>query len=143
MKSNEAATRIEALAQRLRESGQTEFAEEATAIGASLRASIVAEPRGGVVTTGAAAELLGIASINTIKRWVRDGLLEGYQRGGRLMIARSSVERMLNAAPVAAERAFERNLDEALAPFDAGARTMPQTRWRGRRPWEKGVGARP
>lgn len=142
MRRGEAVTRINALARRLEESGQAELAQEAAAIGASLRGSIVAEPRGGVITTGAAAELLGIASVNTIKRWVRDGLLEGYQRGGRLMVACISVERMLDAPPVADERRFERDLDEALAPFDASDHPVPTTRSSGRKPWEKRVGTR-
>jgi excisionase family DNA binding protein len=143
MKSTEAAGRLEALRQRLEELGQAELAAEAAAIGASLRGRGAVAPRGGVMTTGEAAELLGVSSVNTIKRWAREGRLEGYQRGGRVMVSRASVERMLDAPAVAAERAYERELDEALAPFDAAERPLPPTRWSGRKPWGKGVGARP
>jgi hypothetical protein len=64
------------------------------------------------MTTGQAARALGIASLNTIKSWVRAGLLEGFQRGGRVMVSRASVERPLS----------------------------PIT-WTGRTPWGKGIGA--
>jgi excisionase family DNA binding protein len=92
------------------------------------------------MTTGEAAALLGVASVNTIKRWARQGLLEGYQRGGRVLVSRRSVERMLGAPALAAERAHEQELDEALAPFDTDERPLPPLRWSGRKPWTRGVG---
>lgn len=42
---------------------------------------------------GAAARGLGVRSINTIKRWAREGRLDGVRRGGRLLVSAASVQR--------------------------------------------------
>ena len=53
-------------------------------------------------------------------KWARDGLLEGYRRGGRVLVTRQSVERFVSHPTVAEERAYERDLDEVLGAFDIG-----------------------
>jgi excisionase family DNA binding protein len=95
------------------------------------------EPLNTLMTTGEAARLLGVASVNTIKRWVADGMLDGFRRGGRVLVSRASVERMLNDSRLTMHQRRERALDDALAPFDAGddlPSEAPAT-WYGRRPW--------
>ena len=94
---------------------------------------------GNVMTTGEAARALGVRSINTIKRWAVEGLLDGVRRGGRLMVLTDSVERMKNSPTVARQKAVETRIEASLAPFDAGNEDIPPltaTRT-GRKPWEK------
>lgn len=135
--------RLSRLGEKLEQRGEGDLAREAAAIAASLESgAVVAEPVGGLVTTGQAAELLGIRSVNTVKRWVRDGLLNGYQRGGRLMVSRSSIDRIVQQPPVAAQRRYEEGLAAALSDFDAGDAELPSSASVGRKPWEEGVGTR-
>jgi excisionase family DNA binding protein len=136
--------RLNRLEEKLEQRGAGDLAREAAAIAASLEGqSVVPEPTGGLVTTGEAAELLGIRSVNTVKRWIRDGLLNGYQRGGRLMVSRSSIARIVEQPPVAEQRSYEADLRSALSEFDADSSELPPSGAVGRKPWEKGVGARP
>lgn len=97
-----------------------------------------------LMTTGAAAQELGISSVNTIKRWASQGLLEGFRRGGRVLVSRASVEKMKGLRPLSQQVAFERELDEALDPFDVGDEPVPELSmtWVGRKPWEQNAGAR-
>lgn len=46
------------------------------------------------VTTGEAARMLGVRSINTIKRLIRDGRLTAIRPGGHYRVSRDDVERM-------------------------------------------------
>lgn len=48
-----------------------------------------------LITPLVAAALLGIGSINTVKRWVRDGRLAGTIRNGRYLVYRRSVDRLM------------------------------------------------
>ena len=82
---------------------------------------------GGLMTTGEAARLLGIRSVNTIKRWAADGLLEGYRRGARILVTRSSVDAMLSDSRLERFKARQRELDEVLSIFDAGDEPLPQS----------------
>jgi hypothetical protein len=53
------------------------------------------------VTTGEAARLLQVGSINTVKRWAREGKLHYRRLGGaqgRIQIERLSVENLLHSA---------------------------------------------
>ena len=45
------------------------------------------------MTTGEAAEALGIRSVNTIKRWAGEGLLEGFRRVARRTREQATTER--------------------------------------------------
>ncbi len=92
-----------------------------------------------LLTTGEAAHQLGIRSVNTVKRWAVEGRLDGVRRGGRLMITKASVQRMLDCPTVAEQKRRESELGEALEPFDAGDEVVPSTSgWTGRKPWESG-----
>ncbi|MGH2402303.1 MAG: nucleotidyltransferase domain-containing protein [Candidatus Limnocylindria bacterium] len=51
------------------------------------------------ITTGEAARMLGVRSINTIKRLIRDGRLTAIRPGGHYRVARQDVER-LGSSPV-------------------------------------------
>jgi excisionase family DNA binding protein len=91
-----------------------------------------------LVTTGEAARLLGVRSVNTIKRWVADGILEGYRRGSRILVARASIDRMLSDPRLARYQTRQQELDDVLALFDAGDEPLPPSDvlWEGRKPWE-------
>ena len=53
-----------------------------------------------LLTTGQAARALGVRSVNTVKQWVRQGTLEGVRRGSRLLVLRSSVDRLRDEGKV-------------------------------------------
>jgi excisionase family DNA binding protein len=128
---------LQRASEKLQSQGDQELANELLDIAQKLRSG-VPEPPDGLVTTGEAAKLLGIRSVNTIKRWVRDGLLLGFQRGGRILVSRSSVDAILASPPVANQQAYERDLHEAMEPFDAGDDiAVPPTHWPGKKPWER------
>ena len=54
----------------------------------------LARPERGLLTTGRAAERLGV-SIPTVKRWIERGALAGGLLGGRWLVAEDSVERLV------------------------------------------------
>ena len=140
MKSTEEAVeRLEIVASRLRERGAPDLADEVGTVIEHL--AHVGEPSPAdleLVASGEAAALLGVRSINTIKKWAIDGLLDGYRRGGRIMVTRASIERMRAHPTVAAERAFAAKSDAAWAPFETDGRDLPPpTTVPGRKPWER------
>lgn len=136
-RAEDVSGRIDQVAAELRRRGLGDLARELDVVIEQLRRrGTVPKPAGGVVTTGEAAQMLGVRSITTVKRWALDGLLDGYRRGGRLMISRTSVERLLNSPKVAEEKAREVDQDAALAPLDFTGEDIPPTSWPGRRPWE-------
>lgn len=137
MRRTEPLKRLATVAAQLEAEGQVELAREVTAALDELRHQ--ASPPGDLLTTGEAASLLGIRSLNTIKRWAAEGLLEGYRRGGRVLVTRASVERLLHSPTLAEQRAWEQRVDQALAPFDLGAEPHPPTGAAhiGRKPWTK------
>lgn len=98
-----------------------------------------------LISTGEAAQLLSVRSVNTIKRWAREGLLEGFQRGGRVLVSRRSVERLLTSPPLAQQRAVEQRLSADLSGF--GADEPPDepldAAWQGRKLWEQPTPAPP
>ncbi|MBI4492307.1 MAG: helix-turn-helix domain-containing protein [Chloroflexi bacterium] len=142
MRSTEAAKKLEQVAQRLQQRGEAELAREVDEVIVALRKQVVGEPTGALMTTGEAAEALGVRSVNTIKRWAREGILEGYRRGGRVMVTRESVTRMLLNPALDEQKEQEACLAEDLDPFDVGERRVPPTRWPGRKPWERNAGSR-
>lgn len=136
MVQTDVPARIERVADALRRLGHAELAVELDAVLAALNdRKVVAEPAGRVLTTGEAAARLGIKSITTVKRWAMDGVLDGYRRGGRMMVSAASVERLLASPTVAAEKAREAARDAALAPFDFSDQEIPMSSPPGRRPW--------
>jgi excisionase family DNA binding protein len=85
-----------------------------------------------------AAELLGVRSVNTLKRWARDGLLEGSQVRGRVQVSRASVDRLLESALLTRQQEYERDLADVLDAFDAGDGPIPESELphMGRAPWD-------
>ena len=77
----------------------------------------VRRPPNGYVTTGAAAERLGI-SIPTVKDWIRRGTLDGGPVGGRWLVDEGSVERVLRI------RRILREMDEEGNPTDEEIREL-------------------
>lgn len=132
MQQAETITRkLERVAEKLAERGQDDLAREVDAVVSDLRRNRgLKDPD--VMTTGEAAAALGVRSVFTVKRWARDGILDGFRRGGRILITRASVERLLNSPTVAKQRAAEADLEE----FDAGEEALPPMPWLGRKPWE-------
>jgi len=136
MTQTDVPARIERVADALRRLGHAELAVELDEVLAALNKRTIAdEPAGGVLTTGEAAARLGIKSITTVKRWAMDGVLDGYRRGGRMMVSAASVERLLASPTVAAEKAHEAARDEAFAPSDFSDEEVPVSSPPGRRPW--------
>jgi excisionase family DNA binding protein len=134
-----AIERLEFVAARLRERGAPDLADEVRQVIGQLSDGDVAAAAGepDLLTTGEAAALLGVRSINTIKKWAIDGLLDGYRRGRRIKVTRASVERMRSHPTVAAERARTADEEAAWAPFDAGdSAPLPVLAAPGRKPWE-------
>jgi excisionase family DNA binding protein len=137
MRNAERVRELDDVVDQLRQLGTPELAERVRQVADDLRQQEQAPPMD-LITTGEAAELLGVRSINTIKRWARDGLLEGYRRGGRMMVSRASIQRLVEAPAVAEQRAFEHDLAAAVAPFE-GPDNEPlptSATWEGRKPWE-------
>jgi excisionase family DNA binding protein len=126
-------SRLNDVARRLGERGETELEREVESIIAELDRAKA--PPLGLMTTGEAARELGVRSVFTIKRWAREGILEGFRRGGRILITRESVERLAQGPKVADERARDAQLVSALEAFDAGDEPVPPTSWPGRKPW--------
>lgn len=137
MRRTEPLTRLATVAAQLEAEGQVELAREVMVALDELQHQ--ASSPADLLTTGEAASLLGIRSLNTIKRWAAAGLLEGYPRGGRVLVTRASVERLLRSPTLAEQRAWEQRVDQALAPFDLSAEPLPPigAAHAGRKPWAK------
>ena len=144
MRNTERVQALENVVKQLHQRGASDLAAKVRLVADDLRAE--EQPiTFDLITTGDAAELLGVRSINTIKRWVREGLLEGHQRGGRVMVTRASVQRLVDAPPVAEQQAFERDLASTIAPFEGreGDDELPTSdTWDGRKPWDPHAPAR-
>lgn len=136
-------TKLEGISRRLEEQGKGDLAQEIKeVVGLLRRPSEGIEPPGGVITTGEAARMLGVRSINTVKRWAREGLLEGFRRGGRIVISRRSVERMLQSPEVAEQRTLEAELAASLEPLGTEEEIPSVLPWTGRKPWAKDADGR-
>ncbi len=105
--------------------------------------AVATEPAGGLMTTGEAAAALGIRSINTVKRWALNGQLDGYRRGARILVSRSSVERLLKTPTVAEQAEAERQLADDLSVLELGddeeLNDESSAVWSGRKPWATGA----
>jgi hypothetical protein len=129
---------LDEIAEELQEQGVprlVELAQRLHEVSQSLKRHF--PPEEALMTTGEAMQALGVRSVNTIKKWAREGLLDGYARGSRILVTRESVTRMLASPTVAQQRDYERRLSDALAPFDLGDEHLGlPTNWIGRKPWE-------
>jgi excisionase family DNA binding protein len=140
------ARRLERIGAQLRERGARDLADEIEDVIEELRDQAASAeepvlPRERLLTTGEAAELLGIRSVNTIKKWAIDGLLEGRRLGNRILITRESVDRLLRQPLVSDERKHEQEEESAWGPFDVGDQPVPSSApWSGRKPWEGHAG---
>ena len=123
--------KLERVAEKLAERGQVDLAREVDAVVNDLRQNN-RQLDNDVMTTGEAAAALGVRSVFTVKRWAREGLLDGFRRGGRILITRASVERLLKSPKVAEQQAVEAD----LLAFDVGDEVVPTSPWTGRKPWE-------
>lgn len=132
-----ALSQLEDVSEELRQRGDDGLARRITEIGATLRRQ-PAEPARALLSTGDAATMLGVRSVNTIKRWAREGLLEGYQVGGRVKVSKGSVEQMLKTPALSKQREYEREVTAALEPFDAGDEPVEtDMAHMGRTPWDR------
>jgi excisionase family DNA binding protein len=137
---------LDAITAQLRAREQNDLADQLRQVTDVLRAAVPPVQEDVLITTTEAAQALGVRSVNTIKRWVREGLLEGYRRGGRVLVSRSSVEQMAHDSAVSRQRTYEQGLAAALAPFDLGddtpAEDLDTLTHRGRAPWATDAGVR-
>ena len=85
---------LDAVADELTRRGEADLAQKTREAVAVLRSGDAAPD---LMTTGEAARLLGVRSINTVKAWVRDGLLDGMHVGGRMKVSRASIERWIDS----------------------------------------------
>ena len=88
---------VSTLAKLEQEMARTGRAAEEAALREAVRA--LSRPARGFLTTGQAAERLGI-SIPTVKRWIERGTLDGGPIEGRWLVATASIERILRVRDV-------------------------------------------
>ncbi len=91
---------LDTLARLERELASEGRTQEVEAVRDALAA--LARPERGLLTTGQAADRLGI-SITTIKEWVKRGTLKGVDTGTRWLVSEDSVERILRIRKTIAE----------------------------------------
>ena len=91
---------LDTLARLERELADEGRTEEVEAVRDAL--SALARPERGLLTTGQAAERLGV-SITTVKEWVKRGTLRGVDTGTRWLVSEHSVERILKIRQTIAE----------------------------------------
>lgn len=131
MDSTETAVqRLARIGAQLRERGAAELAKEIDDVIQNLQSlgdgrDQGNRPGGNLITTGEAADILGIRSLNTIKKWAIDGVLEGRRIGQRIMITRESVEQILRQPTVAEERKMARTLPLASSRGAPGRENAP------------------
>lgn len=95
---------IDRLARLEREMSESGRSDDAAALAEAMVA--LARPGQGWLTTGQAAERLGVAR-ETIKNWLRRGTLRGMSTGTRWLISAESVETIEGIRQAVAEAAAE------------------------------------
>ena len=81
---------------------------------------------GGLLTTGEAADRLGI-SIPTVKRWIERGAISGVDTGTRWLVTQDSVERVLRVRRNLKEMDEEGNpADEEILELTRRTRRRPE-----------------
>lgn len=101
------------------------------------------------ISTGEAAKILGVGSINTVKRWVAANKLRARRLGGErgwMQISRQSIQDLLNSQDpemlhMQAQQRDWKNVNEAM-DGELDEEVMEDLSWRnqtknGRLPWEK------
>ncbi|HET7580430.1 MAG TPA: helix-turn-helix domain-containing protein [Bacillales bacterium] len=96
------------------------------------------------MTTGQAKKMLGVSSVNTVKRWVADGKLEGQKvgRNNWMRISAESVQRLLKSgdANVRAFQSLKNRFDDMSdSDFEVTKEDLSQMsdRQMSTLPWEK------
>ncbi len=128
----------------LLQAGRPDLVQRVDAVLELVRSPAVVDvPEDGVMTTGQAARCLGIRSVNTIKRWAREGYLEGFRRGGRVFVSTRSVEHLRDRRQLREQIQAEVAVSDDLRAFgeeEEAVRPLGAT-WEGRRPWAANVSA--
>ncbi|MBI3967363.1 MAG: helix-turn-helix domain-containing protein [Chloroflexi bacterium] len=109
--------RLESMHRELAARGEEDLAQQAAETLALLHGQVVTEPPGGVITVSEAAALLGVKSTFTVKRWIREGQLQGYRSGGRIMVSRASAEQLASSPVVASQRGYEAGRATCFSAF--------------------------
>lgn len=96
------------------------------------------------MTTGQAKKMLGVSSVNTVKRWVAEGKLEGQKvgRNNWMRISAESVQRLLKSgdANVRAFQSLKNRFDDMSdSDFEVTKEDLSQMsdRQMSTLPWEK------
>jgi hypothetical protein len=132
-----AARELEEVSRELAQRGQADIAVKLGEIVGTLRNGIGPRSVGEVITTDEAAEMLGVNPF-AVSGWARKGILEAFNRGGRLAVSKRSVELLIDSPLVARHREWARGFDEAIRNFGASDEPVPEARnaWIGHKPWD-------
>ncbi len=110
----------------------------------ALRDRINVPAEGDWVTTGQAKKLLGVSSVNTVKRWAAEGKLEAQKVGANnwMRISMDSIRRLLRSGDenVQAFRRLKKSIDDMTdLDFPVTNDDLQDTSDRrlGHLPWEK------
>jgi hypothetical protein len=133
----ESLDKLEQLAHELERRGEASIAKQITREVATLRTE-TAPPE--LMTLDDATRALGLTSSVIVSHWARIGKLERYRQNGQVLVTARSVAALAESPIVARQIEWERELEEALAPFtfdDIDPSEFGDT-WVGRKPWATG-----
>ena len=127
------------------DNASTNSAREDTDMGQSALEDLVyVQSQEQWVTTGQAKKMLGVSSVNTVKRWVAEGKLEAQKIGENnwMRISEESIRELLKSGDenVQAFRRLKNNVDSmAGLDFDVTEEDLQEMsdRRMGKLPWEK------